>query len=104
MALDIVEEKWNIIGEYTKIEKNLFLRILRFCIVENRYFKYNNKIYIQKKGLPMGSPASSIVADIVMEKLLDSCIDKLDEKPKIITKYVDDLFCIVKDSSVDNIL
>ena len=104
VALDIIEEKWNIISEYTKIKKNLFLRILRFCIVENRYFKYNNKIYIQKKGLPMGSPASPIVADIVMEKLLDSCIDKLDEKPKIITKYVDDLFCIVKNSSVDNIL
>ena len=50
----------------------------------------------------MGSPASPIVADIVMEKLLDSCIDKLDEKPKIITKYVDNLFGIV--SSVDNIL
>ena len=52
----------------------------------------------------MGSPASPIVADIVMEKLLDSCIEKLAIKPKMITKYVDDLFCIVSESSIDNIL
>lgn len=104
IALDIVEEKWDVIKEYTKIEKNLFMRILNFCITENRYFKYDKSIYVQLKGLPMGSPASPIMADIVMEKLLDTCIGKLSVKPKIITKYVDDLFCIASDHSINDIM
>lgn len=47
---------------------------------------------------------TAIVADIVMEELLDTCIGKLAIKPKIMTKYVDDLFCIVSEYEVDNIL
>ncbi|GBP04595.1 hypothetical protein EVAR_91310_1 [Eumeta japonica] len=56
-----------------------------------------NKDPTSRKGLPMGSPASPVVADIVMEELLDCCIEKLAIRPKIITKYVDDLFCVVSE-------
>lgn len=104
LALDIIEEKWHIIKEHTKIEKQLFLRILNFCINDNRYFQYKGSIYKQKNGLPMGSPASPVIADIVMEKLIESCIEKMDIKPKLVTKYVDDLFCIIQESEVDNML
>lgn len=104
LALRIIEEKWSIIEKYTNINKSLFIDILKFCVEENRYFKYEDKIYVQQRGLPMGSPASPIVADIVMEELLDTCIGKLAIKPKIMTKYVDDLFCIVSEYEVDNIL
>lgn len=104
LAMNTIEEKWNDIEKYTMIEKDLFLKILKFCIEDNRYFQYDNRIYIQNKGLPMGSPASPIVADIIMEKLLDDCIEKLDIKPKIITKYVDDLFCIINKDGIDNML
>ncbi|XP_073831628.1 uncharacterized protein [Musca autumnalis] len=74
--------------------KGLFFSILSICTKDNRYFKYDDKVYKQKKGLPMGSPASTIVADLVMEKLLDTCLEKLKTKPTIVTKYVDDLFVI----------
>lgn len=104
LAINIIEEKWNVIEEYTTMEKGLFLRILKFCIEDNRYFQYSEKIYFQQKGLPMGSPASPIVADIVMEKLLDTCIEKLDVGPKIMTKYVDDLFCVISENAIENML
>lgn len=52
----------------------------------------------------MGSSASPVVADIVMEELLDKCIENCDIKPKVLTKYVDDLFGISKISAIDNIL
>lgn len=104
LAIKIIEENWNKISELTNINKNLFMRIIKFCIVDNRYFQYDGKIYTQEKGLPMGSPASPIIADIVMEKLLDTCLEKLTGKPKIITKYVDDLFCIVKENEIDILL
>ncbi|XP_055840080.1 uncharacterized protein LOC129907751 [Episyrphus balteatus] len=52
----------------------------------------------------MGSPASPILADIVMEALLDNVFEKIPYKPKIITKYVDDIFIILKSCHVDSTL
>ncbi|XP_075150376.1 uncharacterized protein LOC142224486 [Haematobia irritans] len=97
LAIKIIEERWDEIKMHTDMTKNLFIKVLKFCIIDNRYFQYDNKIDKQKKGLPMGSPASPIVADILMEKLLDDSLKKLVHKPKVITKYVDDLFAIIKD-------
>ncbi|XP_055838218.1 uncharacterized protein LOC129906454 [Episyrphus balteatus] len=78
----------------------MFMEMLRFCIIDNNYLEFENKIYQQKQGVPMGSPISPILADIVMEALLEDVIEKLVSKPKIITKYVDDLFAIVKSDCV----
>ncbi|XP_073820649.1 uncharacterized protein [Musca autumnalis] len=52
----------------------------------------------------MGSPASPIVAHLVMEKLLDTCLEKLKTKPTIVTKYVDDLFVILETSAIHDTL
>lgn len=52
----------------------------------------------------MGSPASPILADMVMEKLLDTCMEKFTTKPKILTKYVDDLFAIVRKDAITETL
>ncbi|XP_075167963.1 uncharacterized protein LOC142240139 [Haematobia irritans] len=85
LALKIIEEKWHLLEKITKIPKNLFFKILRFCIIDNRYFRYKTSFYQQRKGLPMGSSASPIVADIVMEELLDRCMANCDIRPKILT-------------------
>ncbi|XP_058977227.1 uncharacterized protein LOC131801989 [Musca domestica] len=104
LGIQIIDERWEELKEYTNMTKGLFLSILKFCIKDNRYFKYDDKIYKQKKGLPMGSPASPVVADIVMEKLLDTCMEKLTTKPKILTKYVDDLFVITGEDAINDTL
>lgn len=103
-AIEVIKEKWNEIEKHTAIPKELFFKILKFCIKDSRYFKYKDKIYTQHKGLPMGSPASPIVADIVMEELLKKCYDNLSCKPRFLTKYVDDLFGIVKESAIQSTL
>ncbi|XP_075162762.1 uncharacterized protein LOC142235391 [Haematobia irritans] len=104
LAIRIIEERWDEIEAHTNMTKALFIKTLKFCIIDNRYFKYDDKIYRQKKGLPMGSPASPIIADILMERLLDSCMQKLTIRPKFITKYVDDLFAIVKETEIEKTL
>lgn len=96
LALKAVKDKWSLLESFTNIPQDLFMEILTFCIKETRYFKFEDKIYEQKKGLPMGSPASPVIADILMEVLLDTSLEKMTRKPRILTKYVDDLFCIVK--------
>ncbi|XP_061391400.1 putative leucine-rich repeat-containing protein DDB_G0290503, partial [Musca vetustissima] len=104
LGLKIIDERWDEIKQYTNMEKNMFLKIVQFCIKDNRYFKYEDKIYKQKSGLPMGSPASPILADLVMESLLNTTIDSLPIKPKILTKYVDDLFLIIREDAIQQTL
>ncbi|XP_075163276.1 uncharacterized protein LOC142235913 [Haematobia irritans] len=72
LAIKIIKEKWDEIKDYTKISMDIFIEMLTFCIKDSRYFVYDDKVYEQRKGMPMGSPASPIIADIVMEVLLDS--------------------------------
>ena len=38
-------------------------------ITEQNYFTYNNKIYTQTEGLPMGSPISGILAEIYIHNI-----------------------------------
>ena len=102
-AINIIDKKWEIIQNYTTMTKRLFLDIIKFCIIDNRYFTFDGKIYAQQKGMPMGSPASPVIADIVMEELLDKSINKLHDKTRCVTKYVDDLFAIIKRDAIDEI-
>lgn len=103
-AIEIIDSKWSSIQEHTPLTKDLFLTILKFCIKENRYFKYNDKIYEQRSGMPMGSPASPVIADIVMEELLTNFEKDSDNKQRLLTKYVDDLFAIIKTENMDKML
>lgn len=104
LALRIIESKWDEMEKYTTIPKDLFMKILTFCIKDSRYFKYQDKIYGQLKGMPMGSPASPVVSDVVMEELLHVSIQKMNRKPKILTKYVDDIFAVINKKDIDNTL
>lgn len=106
LVLELVEKSWDVIKEHTRIPKLKFLEILRFCIIDNNYLEFNKIFYQQKQGVPMGSPASPILADIVMEALLDNVFDNVNNpyKPKIVTKYVDDIFVILKSSHVNSTL
>ncbi|XP_075157770.1 uncharacterized protein LOC142231037 [Haematobia irritans] len=65
LAIKIIKEKWDEIKDYTKIPMDIFIEMLTFCIKDSRYFVYDDKVYEQRKGMPMGSPASPIIADIV---------------------------------------
>lgn len=39
-----------------------------------------------------------------MEKLLETSLENLAQKPKILTKYVDDIFCIIREDAIEEIL
>ena len=54
--------------------------------------------------MPMGNPLSSIISDIVTNKLLSVVLTDLTPKPKFFVKYVDDMFAVVLTSSIDQTL
>ncbi|XP_017467847.1 PREDICTED: uncharacterized protein LOC108360175 [Rhagoletis zephyria] len=108
LAIKIILNKWDQVQKRTNIPKNKFHHILDFCLKDNNYFMYNNKLYTQSFGMPMDNPLSPTIADIIMDNLLDNTIAELKNKYnidiKFIAKYVDDIFAIIKLNDVNKIL
>jgi len=107
LAIKSIMMKWDVIKETTKIPKNIFLKILKFCLSENNYFSYDGDIYNQVYGLPMGNPLSPIIANIVMDVIIKTTMEDLEKKDikfRYITKYVDDIFAIIEGSQCEEIL
>ena len=87
-CFDITTKSIIPVDEIKKATKFLF---------DNLYFTFNETTYKQTKGLPMGSSISGFFADLVMEDLEITCLQKLSFKPIWYKRYVDDIFaCIQK--------
>jgi len=56
LAIESVSSRWTHISSGCKIPKNEFLTALQL-IMDSTYFTFNNKLYKQKFGTPMGSRA-----------------------------------------------
>ena len=73
---------------------NLFIDLIELC-VSDCYFSFNQVFYLQKSGMPMGSPISPVICNIFMEYFESELL------PSIITndftwhRYVDDVFALV---------
>lgn len=63
LAIDGIRERWSSISSNTNIPLDEFLLALRL-ILNSTYFTFNDKIYKQTFGTPMGSPLSPIIADV----------------------------------------
>ena len=53
---------------------------------------------------PMGSCISPVIANIFMESVERSAIDSFQEPPRVWVRYVDDIFCVIKVSVIDDFL
>jgi len=90
IALDSVNKRWLDISKGTKIPKPDFLKAIKL-ILESTFFVFNDKIYKQKFGTPMGSPLSPILADLVMQDLETYALKKLGMEIPFYYRYVDDI-------------
>jgi hypothetical protein len=96
LVLEIVNERWQEIEGFTNLPKKWFIILLKFCIFDCNYFLGNDKFYIQKSGLAMGSSLSPILSDLVLEKLFDSQILKLPiSNIPFLKNYVDDTITLI---------
>jgi len=90
LVMDSLRKKWGLIESHTKIPKQEFLDTIEF-ILGSTFFKFNDKIYRQTFGAPMGSPLSPIVADLIMQELESHTLKNLSFIPPFYTRYVDDI-------------
>ena len=80
-----------------------FMELVKLCLTTTE-FQFRNKHYRLKDRLPMGSPASQVVANTFMMKLEQKALKSFDHLPKTWHRYVDDVFAIVKRSQVKSLL
>ena len=64
---------------------------------------FNDKFYRQTFGLPMGSPLSSILEDLVMQDLESVSLNKLSMTPLFYVRYVDDIALAIDNAHIDEI-
>jgi hypothetical protein len=65
-------------------------------ILKQNYFQYNNQIFLTEKGIAMGLPISSTIAEIYIQFLEELYVKQwLDSKHILYYKrYVDDILII----------
>lgn len=95
LAVASVTKRYRLGRFKTTIPLKLFVDILRFVIGHSTELEFNDKLYKQVRGLKMGSSLSPILADFVVEDILDGVFEHI-QRPKIFTKYVDDCLALAR--------
>lgn len=82
---------------------NLIVDIIKFVCIKSTEIRFNDRIYKQIKGLRMGSSLSPILADFVVEDMLDTAFLTI-ERPRFLMKYVDDILCIMETKEAEEVV
>jgi len=69
--------------------------------MDSTFFTFNKIMYKQIFGTPMGSPLSPIIADIVMQDLEKSAIEKLPFELPFFYRFVDDIIFAAPSDMLD---
>lgn len=102
-TITVIEENWQLVAIHTSMPKASFVEIIRF-LFDSNFFSFNNTIYSQKFGCPMGSNLSPVLANVVMSDLLHKSIPKLTFHLPFIFQYVDDLILSIPEDKEGEIL
>lgn len=101
-AIEAVKKRQSILKiSYDTMQ--LVLDVIKFNCIQSTEIKFDDVVYKQIKGLRMGSALSPILADLVVEDMLDDAFLKL-KRPKLLMKYVDDIFCIMESTEANDLL
>lgn len=98
---EIIKKKWSKIKHFTTIPLDIFLILVRFCMIECNYFLYNGKLFQQIFGTAMGSPLSAVLAILMMDNLVETKGSLLPCDPIFFVKYVDDFLTLIPLHLVD---
>jgi len=90
LALGSVLRRWNVIEKNTSIPFQEFKRAIS-VILNSTFFKFNEEFYEQIFGLPMRSPLSPILADLVIQDLEYNIFKTLTIHIPVYYRYVDDI-------------
>ncbi|XP_076028426.1 uncharacterized protein LOC143017522 [Oratosquilla oratoria] len=74
--------------------------LISMCF-DSIYFRFRGHIYHHRKGTPMGSPISVVVAEVVMQQFEAELLRTVPQSLKLWVRYVDDVFAVMQDKDID---
>ncbi|UYV72158.1 hypothetical protein LAZ67_9001984 [Cordylochernes scorpioides] len=77
------------------IPKEALIELVKICLSFN-YFFYKNRYFKQVKGLPMGNPISSALANVFMDKIDKLIVESTQLQILMWKRYIDDVLCITE--------
>jgi len=96
LAIDSILNRWTMIEKQTNILKEEFIEAIKLILLST-YFIFNNEIYRQTFGSPMGSPLSPIIANLVLQDLEDKALERINCCIPFYFRYVDDILLSAPD-------
>lgn len=103
LAIDSILRRWSFISSDCNIPKEEFVRAVSL-VLNSTFFTFDNCIYQQTFGTPMGSPLSPIVADLVLRDLEERALENFGVHISFFYRYVDDIAMGVHSSRTNEIL
>ena len=91
----------NLLHQRTNLTASDVIKCVELCLYST-VFSFNDSLYRQIFGTPMGSCISPVVANIFMEHIERQALTTFGEPPRIWLRYVDDVFCVIKSSVIDD--
>ncbi|XP_023211868.1 uncharacterized protein LOC111614732 [Centruroides sculpturatus] len=67
-------------------------------ICHTSFFEFEGKTYLQGRGVPMGSPMSAVLCELVLRKLESDILPYFQNDIIIYARYVDDIFVLWKNN------
>ena len=95
IAIDEHEEK---LFDTTRLQKSELIQLVKLCLSATT-FKFNGVLYKQISGLPMGSPISVVLSEIVMQHIEKLALNSGIERPLFWFRYVDDCIAALPSGS-----
>lgn len=102
LVISAVHKRWAKIKKFTNLPKDEFIVGLTM-VLDECCFQFNGKFYRQVFGSPMGSPASPVFADLVLEILEEEVIPKLRFRLPFYWRFVDDIITAVPADKVNEV-
>nr|VZI24053.1 unnamed protein product [Spirometra erinaceieuropaei] len=93
---ELLQEKYDETDQ--RLKRTHVIELLELCL--RTFFTFNNRVYEKKKGTPMGSPLSGLIAEAVLQRLERLVFRSY--SPKFWARYVDDTFVVIKRNDVQD--